>query len=136
MVQQKILKLLDVCGKSRNNHKKCITVFQDLDGCLCYHRYDNFKKDLNTIFIPAIKKLLEMKEKGFYIVLTTGRQKKDCKYILKYLKDYFDFKFDDFIFNLPTGKRVLINDFTDEYKAKAYNTVRNLGMADIDINDF
>ena len=69
-----------------------------------------------------------MRSEGYFIILTTGRNIDDCKYLLKHLKNKFNFEFDRIIPNLPTGKRVLINDFTTEYKAEVLNVKRNEGL--------
>lgn len=120
----------------RNNGRNNSTVFCTLDGVIVIAKDKNFQEDISTVFLQAVKKLLQMKAKGCYIILTTSRLQEECKDILKFLKEKYNFEFDKCIFNLPSGKRILINDFTNEYRALSFNVRRNLGMTDLDISSF
>ncbi len=126
MVLQKILWKLESCGQ--NNNRKDNTIFIDLDGTLVIHRYDNFELDCDSLLPGAIEKLLEMRRKNYYIILTTGRMFSDCTHILNHLKKNYLFEFDKIVDNLPTGKRIIINDYIDCHKAQAINVKRNEGV--------
>ena len=114
-----------------NNKSTASTVFCDLDGILVWHVYSDFKYDPQRILKGSFEKLLEMRKVGTYIVLTTARSKSDCKYILRYFKKH-GFKFDKCLFDLPVGKRVVINDtkYKGQVKAVAVEYPRNYGIRD------
>jgi len=113
------------------SNKKATTIFVDMDGTLCTHVFEHFHLDQYRLLEGSFEKLLEMRAKGCYIVLTTGRKKKDCKHILKFYKKH-GFVFDQCVFDLPTGKRILINDtkYKGQVKAVAVEYPRNYGIRD------
>lgn len=103
------------------------TIFLDLDGSLCFHNYELTE----DILLPGtIDYLRSLKEKNYYCVLTTGRTKEMCINILNQLKITINFEFDQCLFDLPTGKRTVLNDTTDlnQPKALAISVLRNTGF--------
>ena len=104
------------------------TLFVDLDGSLVIHNYD--PENVKDIIIESIFDFIkEQQEEGAYLILTTARIPKHCTYILSLLKKR-GIVFDQHIYNLPAGKRYLINDRkpTTEEKAIAINLIRNKGF--------
>ena len=64
------------------------------------------------------------------IIITTSRNKKYSNITIKFLKKN-KIKFDNIIFNLPFGERILINDIKPKKKlrtAKSINLKRNSGL--------
>lgn len=119
--------------KSEKHGKINTTIFIDLDGVLIKHAYDNFEQ--YDILDLTLEKLSDFKKRNVYLILTTGRSKRNCSFILKFFKDN-GIIFDRCIFDLPTCRRILIND--DKYigikKALAYSYPRNYGIKDF--NDY
>lgn len=106
------------------------TAFLDLDGTLVVHNY-KVDFDNNDELLPgALDYLLSLKNNGYYLVLTTGRPEEACQGIIALLDREYNIRFDRFVFDLPTGIRVLVNDRESEDgpdKAIAVNVVRNKG---------
>ena len=97
-------------NKTIQNRKKISTIFCDIDGTIVKHEKnpDNLTID---VFNQSIKKLNEWKKSNHKIILTTSRSKKDdlIKLLLKY-----NIPYDDLICGLPSGKRIIINDYKDD----------------------
>ena len=75
-----------------------------------------------------------MEKSNYKIILTTSRSKKDdlIKLLLKY-----NIPYDDLICGLPSGKRIIINDYKDDLieMCKSYNVKRNEGIDNIDFQN-
>lgn len=133
LVQKMIYKLLEKFGNNVNKseHK---TIFIDLDGTIVCHNYYPFiQDDRFHITSGAISFLQKLREDNCYVILTTGRSRIQCIKIIKHLKKEYNFKFDKCIYSLPTGKRVLINDYknTNEHKVSAYEIKRDHGLREL-----
>lgn len=100
-------------------------IFIDLDGTLVIHNYDP-----EHIDEKLIKKTVEFldEHKDAYIVLTTSRSLENVQKAIEYLYNE-GIHFDDMIYDLPTGKRILVNDHKkgSEDKAFAINLERDRG---------
>jgi histidinol phosphatase-like enzyme len=109
------------------------TIFIDLDGCLVKHNYYPLLQE-EEYLDGSIEKLLEWRDKGYYIILTTGRTFYGCKNVFTDLKK-FDFTFDQILCELPPTKRILINDnkFEGVDKAQAICITRDVGIGSIEI---
>lgn len=108
------------------------TVFLDMDGTLVKHNY--YPLQIPDEYLLGTDQLLIQladKEK-FYCVLTTGRGESECKDILERFKKDFGFVFDNHLYLLPTGIRVLVNDSKNLVnKAQGYCLPRDKGPIDI-----
>jgi hypothetical protein len=113
----------------RNWQKKTITIFCDFDGCLVINGSKFGKLGWNTI--PIFKNLNSLKKicqtYNVKLIITTSRPKSQIKFIKNVLGKY-DLKNINIITDLPHGKRILINDFsnTNPYpSATAINVIRD-----------
>ncbi len=111
------------------------TIFCDIDGTIVYHKTI---KDLDEILesdgqiveelLPGVKELWECFDDDV-IIITTAR---DIKYknMTENIFKLNNLRYDQILFNLGTGPRVLINDTPDirVQKANAINVKRNGGF--------
>ena len=93
-------------------------VFMDWDGCIQIHSYDYINKE--DYIAGAIEQLLKWRREDKFIVLTTARAWGQLRQELDNLFKISGFKFDDFIYNLPTGTRTLYNDDGKDGECKAF----------------
>lgn len=113
------------------------TILIDIDGTLVRH-----KGNITSIILQehlellpgTLNKLNEWHNNGYKIILTTGRPKSLEKQTIKQLLSA-GIVFDDIIFGLGNGPRILINDKKSDGTLTAYchNLVRNTGLEDINI---
>lgn len=99
----------------------------DLDGVIFIHNYYlEHKKDK---LVPGIKILFKKINKDDLIILLTAREEKYKELTLNSLKKY-NIKYNQIIFNLPTGERILINDEKPRglKTAIAVNTTRDKSL--------
>lgn len=104
------------------------TLFVDLDGSLIIHNYS--PEEIDDIIIESIFNYIKREQQnGAYLILTTARKPEHCTKILSTLEKR-GLVFNHHIFNLPAGKRYLINDRkpNTEKKAIAINLIRNRGF--------
>ena len=102
------------------------TYFIDLDGTVVIHNYDpDHEQD---IIIPESLEVLK-KISGEYLVMTTSRKEEHLEKILDTLLSE-GIVFDEIIHSLPTGKRIIINDYKNgnPFKAWAINVERDKGI--------
>ena len=93
------------------------TWFVDIDGTFLKHNsnigLDDLVKEedshLKEIPIPKSIKFLRDLPKGDKIIITTARESRHREHTIKTLK-HFKVRYDDILFNLPSGPRILIND--------------------------
>ena len=103
------------------------TWFIDLDGTILEHNGYLFKK--KDKLLKGVK-LFFRKIKKDKIIITTSRNRKYSKITIKFLKKN-KINFDEIIFKLPYGERILINDIKPKKKlrtAKSINLKRNSGL--------
>lgn len=105
------------------------SIFVDLDGTIVIHNYN--PEEIEDIFIPDVVEYLKEEIKsGSILILTTARPPEHCIKIIEKLKS-LGITFEHCVFNLSTGKRILINDkkqIDGEDKALAINVLRNKGF--------
>tara|TARA_R110001592_G_scaffold39802_4_gene130865 strand:+ start:1844 stop:3961 length:2118 start_codon:yes stop_codon:yes gene_type:complete len=120
------------------NNKKGGTVFCDIDGTIIEHEskpnYNNIEKKKT---LQGYKKLLEWKEKGYKIILTTARPERQRKNLEDLLLNK-NITYDQLIMGLPSGERHLINDrkpsFPMNKMAIAHEIERNTGLSEINLS--
>lgn len=108
--------------------KKCETIFVDLDGTLIFFNLE--PERVTDRIIPSVMSyLIQKKAEGHWLICTTARNQWHTHLALKNAGIPLDF-FDQYLYDLPMGKRTLINDTTDEAKpsAIAINLIRDKGM--------
>jgi hypothetical protein len=113
----------------RNWQRKSVTLFCDFDGCLVLNGSKFGKKGWTTQPIDenlnSLKKIYQ--SFNLKLIIVTSRPKSQLKYIKKILTK-FNLVKADIITDLPHGRRVLINDFsnTNPYpSASSINVIRN-----------
>lgn len=88
--------------------KRAKTWFIDLDGTIL--RYNLLKSAVcRDKLLPGVKELWDRIPKKDHIVLITARPKYLKKHTIRFLEKH-GIRFDDILFNLPNGERILIND--------------------------
>jgi len=112
------------------------TIFCDIDGCIFRHSGPDFIKIHPTIdLLPGvINKFHEWMDKGYTIILTTGRPPSLRQKTIQQLENA-GLWFDHIIMGLPRGQRVVINDYkidNNEPTATAINIKRNEGLINVD----
>lgn len=107
------------------------TMFIDLDGTIVKHNYE--AGCAQDKFLPgAIDKLIEWSDL-YDLVITTARSERECEHVRVSLmmKKIF---IKQWIYNLNTGCRILINDEKDEHiKARAIRIKRDEGLLGISV---
>ncbi len=111
------------------------TVFLDLDGTLIEHvPIPSETGEEVRVLEGSVEKLRELREKGYFIVLTTSRPQNKIYSVLRVLKDS-GMEFDQVISDLPVGPRHLVNDSKgDEVRAFSHVLERNRGISELDIS--
>lgn len=109
------------------------TIFCDIDGCIIKHNGSLMGKQRGTakILRGSITKLREWEEKGYMIILTTGRKESLRKETEETLRS-LGIQYDQLIMGLPRGARVIINDRKpdiEEDMAYAWSPERNIGIS-------
>ena len=104
------------------------TWFIDIDGTILKH--NGYLIDKKDTILKGVKKFFKKIPKKDKIILITGRQKKILKKTLLFLKKN-NIRFDQVIFDLPYGERILINDIKPKNNLKtaiSINVKRNEGL--------
>lgn len=115
--------------------KEIKTIFCDIDGCIFYHAGPNFHKIVpkRDLLPGVIKKFHEWMDKGYTVILTTGRPPSLKETTIKQLQEV-GLWFDHIIMGLPRGPRVIINDLkkdTQQDNAIGINVKRNEGLENV-----
>jgi len=113
------------------------TIFCDIDGTLVKHDPPSLtcRPDYKMQLLDGtIEKLLDWDKKGYNIILTTGRKEGFRKLTEKQLSEAGIF-YDLLIMGIGGGCRYVINDTKPDGNNSAFaiNTVRNIGIKDIEI---
>jgi hypothetical protein len=113
----------------RNWQRKHFTIFCDFDGCLVENGSKFALKGWKTIAIKQnIKSLNKLsKNNNICLIITTSRPHSELSYVKKLLKEN-NIKYNNIMMNLPHGRRILINDFSNTNpfpSALAINVERN-----------
>ena len=109
------------------------TWFIDLDGTILKH--NGYITDKSDKLLKGVKSFFKKIPKQDLIIVTTSRDKKNSKKTINFLKKN-KIKFNQIIFNLPYGERILINDIKPKnrlYTAKSVNLKRNSGLSNYKI---
>lgn len=113
------------------------TIISDIDGVIFKHCGDITQQHL---IVPQVlrgvkKKWVEWDQKGYKIILITGRRESVRSHTEKQLADAGIF-YDQLIMGVTGGVRVLINDRKKEGQeetAVALNLIRNKGMNNVSV---
>ncbi|MBN09297.1 MAG: hypothetical protein CMC79_02855 [Flavobacteriaceae bacterium] len=113
------------------------TIICDIDGTIVKHKLptENCKPNIRLELLEGtIEKFSEWDQKGYFIILITGRKESLRKHTEKQLSEAGIF-YDKLIMGIGGGKRVLINDCkpNGEDTALAFSLKRNKGIKDINI---
>ncbi len=112
-------------GKSVNG-----VIFLDVDGTIVKHNSCPLEQS-DDILDGTISKIADFIENRYQIVFTTARSKKECRVLREYFSDHYGRKF-KWLYNMGTGKRIVINDVKDNVaKAGHINVVRNMGIGNV-----
>tara|TARA_Y100001936_G_C15478545_1_gene362318 strand:- start:152 stop:502 length:351 start_codon:yes stop_codon:yes gene_type:complete len=104
------------------------TWFIDIDGTIFKH--NGYITDKSDTLLPGVKKFFNKIPQKDKIIITTSRHKKHSKKTIKFLRKN-KIRFNQIIFNLPFGERILINDIKPKNKLKtaiSINVKRNKGL--------
>lgn len=105
------------------------TWFIDLDGTILKHNgYITDKKDT---LLKGVKSFFKKIPKNDKVIITTSRKSKYLKQTKNFLKKN-RIRFDQIIYNLPYGERILINDIKPKNKLKtsiSINLTRDKGLS-------
>ena len=89
----------------------------DLDGSIVKHNGYSFGKD--ELF-PEVKEFFDKLPKDDYVIILTSRKEEVKDMTIKFLEDN-NIRFNQIIFNLPYGERILINDMKESGLTTAYS---------------
>jgi len=79
----------------------------DLDGTILKH--NGYKNDLHDTLLPGAKEYLDALPKGDYILILTSRNDEIKEYTINFLNEN-KIRYDEIIFNVPMGERIVVND--------------------------
>jgi len=116
------------------------TLFLDIDGTLFFHTGNRTEMARSTrmpkVLPGVLEKLNTWDQKGYCIILTTGRKEGDREVTMKQLQ-YHGIPYDQLVMGITGGERILINDTKPNDKsistARAITVIRNEGIESIDI---
>jgi hypothetical protein len=112
------------------------TIFCDIDGTILYHQSDLHEiiHCEPKILDGVLEKLLEWRDKDYYIVLTTARPE-GCRFSTEKQLNEIGIFYDQLIMGLTIGPRVVINDKKKDGPITSYAICveRNSGLSDIEI---
>lgn len=124
--------------QGREISKKPKTIFCDIDGTLIHHCQDIVEQTRNqsAVLLPNTMDLMRKWDSlGYKIILMTGRRECARAVTLKQLSD-LGILYDDIIFNVGSGDRILINDKkpnSTRNTAYAVNVNRNHGIKHLEL---
>lgn len=103
----------------------------DFDGTLVVH---NGYKTGEDKFLPGAKEFLLSIPKDDYILILTAREKEAREKTEKFLKEN-DIRYNEILFEMPMGERILINDNKPSGLKCAYAITpkRNQGLKNLEI---
>jgi FMN phosphatase YigB (HAD superfamily) len=113
------------------------TIFCDIDGTLIEHSvpWESSTPEYEMKLLPGtLEKLAEWDQKGYNIILTTGRRESLRKTTEEHLAKLGIF-YDHLLMGIGGGERILINDMKPNgtLTATAINLTRNTGISNIKI---
>ena len=100
----------------------------DLDGTIVKH--NGYKIDGHDTLLEGVKNFLEQIPNDDYILILTSRSDEYREMTISFLKKN-DIKYDEIIFNIPMGERIVVNDRKPSGIDMAYsiNMDRNMFFA-------
>lgn len=103
----------------------------DFDGTLVEH---NGYKTGDDKFLPGAKEFLQSIPKDDFVLIMTAREKEAKEKTVKFLNDN-GIRFNEILFEMPMGERILINDNKPSGLRCAYAITpnRNQGLENLDI---
>lgn len=122
---------MDVAVADEMDKNNNYTLFIDLDGTLIKHNY--YPETVKDVLISDVYEgMLDWKKQGAMIIATTARTPEHVTCMLHALPELKDL-IDIFVYNLPTGPRMIINDVEVidgkwSPKAMAFNVERDKGV--------
>ena len=107
------------------------TWFLDFDGTLVEH---NAYKTGDDKFLPGAKEFLLSIPKDDYVLITTAREKESKERTEQFLKEN-GIRYNEILFEMPMGERILINDDKPSGLRCAYAITpkRNEGLANLEV---
>jgi hypothetical protein len=93
----------------------------DLDGTLVRH---NGYKDGGDVLLDGVKEFFEQINPDDKIIIITSRSSEFRQTTLDFLNDH-DLRFDEILFDMPMGERILINDRKPSGLDMAYAVNKN-----------
>lgn len=102
----------------------------DLDGTLVVH---NGYKSGGDVLLPGVKDFFAKIPDDDFILIVTARKKDVAESTVAFLKSA-GLRFNEIIFEVPTGERILINDDKPNGLKTSYavNLVRDFGLGAVD----
>lgn len=122
---------MGTCVEENMDKDTNYSLFIDLDGTLIKHNY--YPETVKDVLIPDVYEgMLDWKKQGAMIIATTARTPEHVTCMLNALPELKDL-IDIFVYNLPTGPRIIINDVAVidgkwSPKAIAFNVERDKGV--------
>ena len=103
----------------------------DLDGTLVTH---NAYKTGEDVLLPGVLDFLKKIPPDDYILIITGREKEAKEQTIKFLNKV-GIRFNEIIFEMPLGERILINDDKPSglQTSFAVRLKRNEGLENLDV---
>ena len=103
----------------------------DFDGTLVEH---NGYKTGDDKFLPGAKEFLQSIPKDDFVLIMTAREKEAKEKTVKFLNDN-GIRFNEILFEMPMGERILINDDKPSELRSAYaiTPTRNQGLENLDV---
>ena len=119
--------------------EKKSTIFCDIDGTIFkYRKFETYTTSEAEVLPMSREKMVEWKEQGHMIVLTTARPEYLREHtILELTKNQI--LYDRLIMEIERGPRFLINDMDPEkegLRAMGVNLIRNEGMENINWDEY
>ena len=118
--------------------KKYKTIFCDIDGTIFkYRKFETYKTTEPEVTAMAKEKLVDWRNRGHMIILTTARPEEFRSHTIKELS-LKGIPYDRLIMGIERGPRYLINDMDPGKpgtRAFAFNLVRDEGMNGIIIKE-
>lgn len=117
--------------------KKYHTYFCDIDGTIFkYRKFETYMSSPAELTPESLEKLIEIKEAGHFIALTTARPESLRDHTILELESN-GIPYDILVMGLARGPRHLINDMDPNnpgVRAISWNLKRDQGMADIGVS--
>ena len=107
----------------------------DIDGTLVKH--NGYKIDGHDTLLPGVKEFFDTKIlKNDFVILVTSRTNEIKDYTIKFLEEN-GIKYNEIIFNLPYGERIVVNDRKPSglEMSKAINLERDKFLINFIINN-